>query len=124
MLSIQNISFNYDNQTLFENANLELGAGEFAFLIGKSGSGKTSLLQMIYMNLLPQSGTVTVGNFNARTIKKSELPLLRRKIGIVFQDFKLLTDRNVFENLSFVLEVTATPKKDIKKKVKERDATA
>ena len=66
MLSIQNISFNYDNQTLFENANLELGAGEFAFLIGKSGSGKTSLLQMIYMNLLPQSGTVTVGNFNSR----------------------------------------------------------
>ena len=74
---------------------------------------------MIYMNLLPQSGTVTVGNFNSKTIKKSELPLLRRKIGIVFQDFKLLTDRNVFENLSFVLEVTATPKKDIKKKVND-----
>lgn len=119
MLSIQNISFNYENQTLFEDANLELGAGEFAFLIGKSGSGKTSLLQMIYMNLLPQSGAVTVGNFNSKTIKKSELPLLRRKIGIVFQDFKLLTDRNVFENLSFVLEVTATPKKEIKKKVND-----
>jgi len=119
MLSIQNISFNYENQTLFEDANLELGAGEFAFLIGKSGSGKTSLLQMIYMNLLPQSGTVTVGNFNSKLIKKSELPLLRRKIGIVFQDFKLLTDRNVFENLSFVLEVTATPKREIKKKVND-----
>ena len=117
MLSIQNVSFNYDNQPLFENASLELGAGEFAFLIGKSGSGKTSLLQMIYMNLLPQSGIVTVGNFNSRIIKKSELPLLRRKIGIVFQDFKLLTDRNVFENLCFVLEVTATPKKEIKKRV-------
>lgn len=119
MLSIQNISFNYDNQELFEDANLELKSGEFAFLIGKSGSGKTSLLQMIYMNLLPQSGTVTVGNFNSKTIKKRELPLLRRKIGIVFQDFKLLTDRNVFENLAFVLEVTATPKKEIKKKVNE-----
>lgn len=117
MLSLQDISFNYDNQILFDNANLELGAGEFAFLIGKSGSGKTSLLQMIYMNLLPQSGSVTVGNFNSKTIKKSELPLLRRKIGIVFQDFKLLTDRNVFENLAFVLEVIATPKKEIKKKV-------
>ncbi len=119
MLSIQNISFNYDNQELFEDANLELKSGEFAFLIGKSGAGKTSLLQMIYMNLLPQSGTVTVGNFNSKTIKKRELPLLRRKIGIVFQDFKLLTDRNVFENLAFVLEVTATPKKEIKKKVNE-----
>ncbi|MEO8231352.1 MAG: ATP-binding cassette domain-containing protein [Ignavibacteriota bacterium] len=117
MLSLQDISFNYDNQILFDNANLELGSGEFAFLIGKSGSGKTSLLQMIYMNLLPQSGSVTVGNFNSKTIKKSELPLLRRKIGIVFQDFKLLTDRNVFENLAFVLEVIATPKKEIKKKV-------
>ena len=117
MLSLQDISFSYNNQILFDNANLELGAGEFAFLIGRSGSGKTSLLQMIYMNLLPQSGSVTVGNFNSKTIKKSELPLLRRKIGIVFQDFKLLTDRNVFENLAFVLEVIATPKKEIKKKV-------
>ncbi|HCY77403.1 MAG TPA: cell division ATP-binding protein FtsE [Ignavibacteriales bacterium] len=119
MLSIQNISFNYENQKLFDDANLELGAGEFAFLIGKSGSGKTTLLQMIYMNVLPQSGNVTVENFNSKIIKKSELPLLRRKIGIVFQDFKLLTDRNVFENLSFVLEVTATPKKEIKKKVND-----
>ncbi len=117
MLSLKDISFNYDNQVLFDNVNLELAAGEFAFLIGKSGSGKTSLLQMIYMNLIPQSGSVTVGNFNSKTIKKSELPLLRRKIGIVFQDFKLLTDRNVFENLAFVLEVISTPKKEIKKKV-------
>lgn len=119
MLSLQNISFNYENQTLFENVNLELGAGEFAFLIGKSGSGKTTLLQMIYMNVQPKSGSVSVGNFNSKTIKKSELPLLRRKIGIVFQDFKLLTDRNVYENLSFVLEVTATPKKEIKRKVND-----
>jgi cell division transport system ATP-binding protein len=119
MLSIQNVNFNYDNQPLLENVNLELGAGEFAFLIGKSGSGKTTLLQMIYMNVLPQSGNVIVGNFNSKTIKKSELPLLRRKIGIVFQDFKLLTDRNVFENLTFVLEVTATPKKEMKKRVND-----
>jgi len=117
MLSIQNVTFNYENQPLFENVNLELGAGEFAFLIGKSGSGKTTLLQMVYMNVLPDSGSVSVGNFNSKTIKKSELPYLRRKIGIVFQDFKLLTDRNVFENLSFVLEVTATQKREIKKEL-------
>lgn len=119
MLSLQNINFNYANQPLFEDANLELGAGEFAFLIGKSGSGKTTLLQMIYMNILPESGNVAVGNFNSRTIKKSELPLLRRKIGIVFQDFKLLSDRNVYDNLSFVLEVTNTPKREIKKRVND-----
>jgi len=119
MLSIQNVSFDYENQPLFDNVNLELNAGEFAFLIGKSGSGKTTLLQMIYMNVLPNSGSVTVGNFNSQTIKKSELPYLRRKIGIVFQDFKLLTDRNVFENLSFVLEVTSTNHKEIKKRVND-----
>lgn len=119
MLSIQNVCFNYDNQPLFDNVNLELSSGEFAFLIGKSGSGKTTLLQMIYMNLLPQSGTVTVGNFSSQAIKKRELPFLRRKIGIVFQDFKLLTDRNVFENLSFVLEVTSTNQKEIKKRVND-----
>lgn len=119
MLSIQNVSFKYDNQPVFENVNLELGAGEFAFLIGKSGSGKTTLLQMIYMNTHPTSGNVIVGNFNSDTIKKTELPFLRRKIGIVFQDFKLLTDRNVFDNLSFVLEVTATNQKEIKKRVKD-----
>lgn len=119
MLSLHNVSFRYANQPLFEDISLELGAGEFAFLIGKSGSGKTTLLQMIYMNVQPESGSVTVGNFNSKTIKKSELPLLRRKIGIVFQDFKLLTDRNVYENLSFVLEVTSTPKKEIKKKVND-----
>lgn len=119
MLSLQNINFHYANQPVFENVNLELGAGEFAFLIGKSGSGKTTLLQMIYMNVQPESGTVTVGNFSSKTIKKSELPLLRRKIGVVFQDFKLLSDRNVYENLSFILEVTATPKKEIKKKVND-----
>lgn len=119
MLSLQNINFNYANQPLFENANLELASGEFAFLIGKSGSGKTTLLQMIYMNILPESGTVTVGNFNSKTIKRSELPYLRRKIGIVFQDFKLLSDRNVYDNLSFVLEVTNTPKREIKKRVND-----
>jgi cell division transport system ATP-binding protein len=119
MLSLQNINFHYSNQPLFEDVNLELGSGEFAFLIGKSGSGKTTLLQMIYMNVQPESGTIIVGNFNSKTIKKSELALLRRKIGVVFQDFKLLTDRNVFENLAFVLEVTATPKKEINKKVND-----
>lgn len=119
MLSLQNINFHYSNQPLFEDVNLELGSGEFAFLIGKSGAGKTTLLQMIYMNVQPESGTIIVGNFNSKTIKKSELALLRRKIGVVFQDFKLLTDRNVFENLAFVLQVTATPKKEINKKVND-----
>lgn len=119
MLSINNLTFHYKNQPLFENVSLDLAAGEFAFLIGKSGSGKTTLLQLIYMNVLPESGTIAVGEFDSSIIKKNQLALLRRKIGIVFQDFKLLSDRNVFDNLAFVLEVTNTPKKEIKRKVND-----
>jgi cell division transport system ATP-binding protein len=117
MLSISNLTFHYKNQPLFENISLELAAGEFAFLIGKSGSGKTTLLQLIYMNVLPESGTITFRQFDSSIIKKNQLALLRRKMGIVFQDFKLLSDRNVYDNLAFVLEVTNTPKRDIKRKV-------
>lgn len=119
MLSIDNLTFHYKNQPLFDNVSLDLATGEFAFLIGKSGSGKTTLLQLIYMNVLPESGRITVGQFDSSIIKKNQLALLRRKIGIVFQDFKLLSDRNVFENLTFVLEVTNTPLKDIKRKVND-----
>lgn len=119
MLSIDNLTFHYKNQPLFDNVSLDLATGEFAFLIGKSGSGKTTLLQLIYMNVLPESGRITVGQFDSSIIKKNQLALLRRKIGIVFQDFKLLRDRNVFENLTFVLEVTNTPLKDIKRKVND-----
>lgn len=119
MLSISNLTFHYKNQPLFNNISMELAAGEFAFLIGKSGSGKTTLLQLIYMNILPESGTITVGDFDSSIIKKNQLAMLRRKIGIVFQDFKLLSDRNVYDNLAFVLEVTNTPKKEIKRKVND-----
>lgn len=119
MLSISNLTFHYKNQPLFNNISMELSAGEFAFLIGKSGSGKTTLLQLIYMNVLPESGTITVGDFDSSIIKKNQLAMLRRKIGIVFQDFKLLSDRNVFDNLAFVLEVTNTPKREIKRKVND-----
>lgn len=117
LLSFNNVIFNYNDQPLFTDLNFQLDPGEFAFLIGKSGAGKSTFLQLIYMNLFPQSGYVQVDRFNSMNIKKSELPLLRRKIGVIFQDFKLLEDRNVYENLSFILEVTGVPAKEIKKRV-------
>ncbi len=117
MVTFSNVSFQYPNQPVFLDLNFSLNEGEFTFLIGKSGAGKSTFLQMIYMNLLPQTGFVQIGDYNSMTIKKSELPLLRRKIGIVFQDFRLMDDRNVFDNLAFVLEVTGTPKNQIKKKI-------
>lgn len=117
MLSIQNVYFDYANQPVFSDLNLEMNNGDFAFIIGKSGSGKTTLMQFIYFNLLPQSGNIILDNFNSATIKNKDIPLIRRKVGVVFQDFKLLKTRNIYDNLAFVLEVTNTPGKEIKRKV-------
>jgi cell division transport system ATP-binding protein len=119
MLSFTNVVFHFPSQPVFEDLNLELEQGEFIFLIGKSGSGKSTLLQMIYMNILPQAGSVQVAGYDSRTIKPKMLPFLRRKVGVVFQDFKLLRDRNIYENLSFVLSSTGTSGKEIKKKVND-----
>jgi len=118
MLQINNVAYSYPNQPVFNNLNLSLEKGDFVFLIGKSGIGKSTLMQLIYMNIFPQSGDIQMGEFNSLTIKPRQLPLLRRKIGIIFQDFKLLPDRNVYNNLSFVLEVTGETKRiEIKRKV-------
>ncbi len=91
--------------------------GEFAFLIGESGTGKTTLLRMINMELIPQAGDVEIANFSSKTIKKPEVPLLRRKIGFVFQDYKLLNDRNVFDNVALPLFLASEKPDVIKKKV-------
>lgn len=117
MLSFQNVEFSFPGQSVFTDLNMDLKQGEFAFIIGKSGVGKSTLLQLIYMNLLPDSGTVRVGDFDSETIKPRQIPVLRRKLGVIFQDFKLLQDRNVYENLSYVLEVTNSKRGEIKKKI-------
>ncbi|MFZ1292412.1 MAG: ATP-binding cassette domain-containing protein [Melioribacteraceae bacterium] len=117
MLTFTNVEFKYANQSVFNNLNLSLTEKDFAFLIGKSGVGKSTLLQLVYMDILPQAGYVQVGEFSSDTIKPNQLPRLRKKLGIVFQDFKLLDDRNVYNNLAFVLHVTGTPRKIIKDKI-------
>ncbi len=117
MLSFNNVEFNYDNQPLFTDLNFSIDESEFVFLIGKSGSGKTTLLEMIYMNILPQGGYVQFDEFSSDTIRPKSLPDLRRNVGIIFQDFKLLDDRTVFENLAFVLEITGEKGKSLKRKV-------
>ncbi len=119
MLTINNVAFSYPTQPVFADLNISLDNGEFSFLIGKSGSGKSTLLQLIYMNLLPDTGEVHVAGYSSRNIKPKELPFLRRKLGIVFQDFKLFRDRNIYENISFILEATGISKKEIKKKLND-----
>ncbi len=117
MLSFNNVDFGYPHQPVFTDLNFTLEKGEFCFLIGKSGCGKSTILQLIYMNIFPDSGYVQVDDFNSKSIKPRQLPLLRRKVGVVFQDFKLLRDRDIYDNLAFVLEVIKTPKNEIKKRV-------
>ncbi|MCB0532389.1 MAG: ATP-binding cassette domain-containing protein [Lewinellaceae bacterium] len=95
-----------DQSLVLENISLTIGPGEFTYLIGKTGSGKSSLLKTLYAALPLSKGTGEVVGFDLRTIDRNNVHLLRRKLGIVFQDFNLLTDRNVAENLRFVLRAT------------------
>ena len=95
-----------DGTLVLENIHLNVGAGEFVYLVGKTGSGKSSLLKTLYGALPLPVGDGEVAGFSLTQLKKKDIPYLRRKLGIVFQDFNLLTDRNVEDNLKFVLEAT------------------
>lgn len=106
--------------TILKNVNVEIQNGEFVYLIGKVGSGKSSFLKTLYAELPLEYGSATVAGFQLKKIKKSQIPLLRRKCGIVFQDFKLLIDRNVYANLEFVLRATGWKNK---KAIRERIET-
>jgi cell division transport system ATP-binding protein len=117
LISFNNISFSYPNKELFNDVTFKIDKGEFVFLIGESGTGKTSLLRMINMEMFPQQGEVVIYGFNSRTIKKPEIPLLRRKIGFVFQDYKLLNDRDVYENVALPLYLSGLKPDLVKKKV-------
>ncbi len=96
---------------ILQNVNVKIGKGEFVYLIGKTGSGKSSLLKTLYADLPLQEGEATVCDFDLKTIKQNQIPFLRRKLGIVFQDFQLLTDRSVNDNLLFVLKATGWKEK-------------
>jgi cell division transport system ATP-binding protein len=109
-----------DGKVVLDNINLTVGAGEFTYLIGKTGSGKTSLLKTIYAALPLLKGHGEVAGFDLKTINRNNIHLLRRKLGIVFQDFNLLTDRSVDENMLFVLRATGwTNEQDMATRVQE-----
>lgn len=105
---------------VISDLNLALSKGEFVYLLGKTGSGKSSLLKTIYGDLTLTKGTGEVSGFKLHQLKRKEIPFLRRKLGIVFQDFQLLSDRNVFENLRFVMKATGW-KDEIKIKIRVKD---
>lgn len=120
MIQFSHITKIYDNSyEALNDMSFFIDKGEFVYLTGASGAGKTTLLKHIYMEELPTSGQVFVCGFDSKYIRPRELPLLRRKLGIVFQDFRLLNDRNVFENVAFALRVIGKHEREIKRKVFE-----
>ena len=112
-ISLKNASIYQHERCILKDVNFEIGEGEFVYLIGKTGSGKSSLLKTLYADLPAKKGDIMIADFDLRRIKKREIPMLRRKIGIVFQDFQLLFDRSVEDNLSFVLEATGWKEKTL-----------
>lgn len=117
IVTLDNATIINENNVIFSSINFKVNAGEFIFLIGKTGAGKSSLLKVLYGDLTLASGKGSIVGFDITELKDKQIPLLRRKIGVVFQDFKLLPDRSIFENLSFVLKATGW--KD-KSKIKAR----
>ena len=117
MIAFTNTDIELRNKSIFRNLNLTIQPGELVYIVGRSGSGKTTLLKSLYMEVMPKKGEIAIGGFGSRNIRKRQIALLRRKLGIVFQEFRLLEDRNVYENLAFVLKVTGTKDSLIKEKV-------
>lgn len=108
----------YDNGTKALNGvNLEIQDGEFAFIVGPSGSGKSTMMKLMTGEIRPTSGKVYVNNFDLTTIKTKQLPYMRRTVGVVFQDFRLIDKKTVFENVAFVMRAVGTPPRIIKKRV-------
>ncbi|MCB9232281.1 MAG: ATP-binding cassette domain-containing protein [Bacteroidia bacterium] len=106
VLKFENVHAGYENRPVLQDVNFSIQKGEFVYLVGRTGAGKSSILKLTYADMKPIQGKVQVGDYDIGTIKKKEIPFLRRKLGIVFQDFQLLPDRNVFENIRFALQAT------------------
>lgn len=120
LILYKGVTINQQELTVLQGVNFKLEKGEFVYLIGKVGSGKSTFLKTIYGELEIAEGEATVLGYNMRTIKRKHISALRRKLGIVFQDFQLLTDRTVHDNLQFVLKATGWKQKnDIENRIEE-----
>ena len=120
MSTLENVSKSYaKGQPALNDVSLHIEKGEFVFIVGNSGSGKSTLIKLLLKELEPTSGTIVVNDQNLEKLKRRQIPKYRRGVGVVFQDFRLLKDRNVYENVAFAQRVIEKPNRVIKKRVPE-----
>ena len=119
MIEFHNVSYKYEKGQGATNLNFTIDDGDFVFLIGPTGSGKTTLMRLIYFDLLCDTGTIKVGSFVSDDIRNKDIPIIRRGIGMVFQKYHLLNDRNVFDNVALPLHVLGYPVREIPNRVEE-----
>jgi cell division transport system ATP-binding protein len=118
MISLRGVTLTYPNGVrALDDVDLEVAKGSFVFLVGHSGTGKSTLLKLLYREMRPTAGEVTVDNIRVDKLRRSKVPALRRNIGVVFQDFKLLLHKTVWENVAFALQVTGANTKDVRRQV-------
>lgn len=120
MIIMKKVYKKYPNGVVASNGiNVEIKPGEFVFVVGPSGAGKSTFIKMMYREEVPTSGDIIIDDINLATLRNSQVPYLRRKVGVVFQDFKLLPKLNVYENIAFALEVIEESPEQIRKKVND-----
>ena len=118
MIEFNNVSKTYDNGTsALKNVSLKINDGEFVFVVGASGAGKSTFLKIIMREQVPNSGTVVINDYNLNKIKKRDIPKFRRTMGIVFQDFRLIPNMSVYDNVAFAMRVIGAKEKEISKRV-------
>ena len=118
MINIENVSKVYPNGTIgVENINIHIEKGEFVFLVGSSGSGKSTMIKLLLKELDPTDGQITINSVKTGELKRNQVPYLRRNLGVVFQDFRLLPNKTVFDNVAFAMQVIEAPVKTIRRNV-------
>ena len=118
MITLENVTMKYPTGTVaLKDISLHIEKGEFVFIVGSSGSGKTTMLELLIRELVPTKGKIEVAGFNYNKLKKRQIPKVRRKLGFVFQNFRLIKDRTVYENVAFAQRVIETPARYIRRQV-------
>lgn len=117
MIRLQNVSKNYGGRPALKDVSLHVALGEFAFLVGPSGAGKSTLMRLLYREETPTAGNVFIGGVNLNKLGSRQIPLLRRRLGIVFQDYKLLPRQTAYDNVAYILRALGVDERDVRKRV-------